>query len=81
MPSQRAGEVRVRYGSVDDTTWPVNVGDLGWKLRYAPDTLTREDQLVLASVVASYCYLIDPTLTHGDATTSLRRARKAAGRE
>ena len=70
-----------RYVTVADTTWPVDVGDLEWALRYDPDSLTREDQLVIASVVHSYSFLTSPHRTHGDAVASLRRARKAAGRE
>jgi hypothetical protein len=70
-----------RYGTADDTTWPVDVGDLEWALRNNPDSLTREDQQVLASVVHAYLTLINPRTTHGDAVASLRRARKAAGRE
>lgn len=79
--SERAVSSTSRWGRADDTTWPINVGELEWKLRYAPDSLTREDQLMLASVVGSYSFLIDPTRTHGDAAASLRRARKAAGRD
>lgn len=72
-----------RHHSYEDTTWPVNlVGDddtygLEHRLRYTPDLLTREDQLVLASVVAAYVYLTSGHLTHEEAFVSLRRAREA----
>lgn len=33
-------------------------GGVEWKLRYAPTTLTREDELYLASIVSAYSYLI-----------------------
>jgi hypothetical protein len=36
---------------------PDEVG-VGWKLRYAPDALTREDHLYLASIVSAYGYLV-----------------------
>jgi hypothetical protein len=29
-----------------------------WKLRYAPQSLTREDQMYLASIVSAYGYLV-----------------------
>lgn len=76
----------VRYGHVGSTSWPVNLtGDedaygLENKLRYTPGTLTREDQLVLASVVAAYVHLTSGHLTQGEAFRSLRRAREAARR-
>ena len=31
---------------------------MGWRLRYAPDGLTRRDQLVLASIVEAYSLLV-----------------------
>lgn len=76
-----------RFVTVDDTTWPIEVGDLAWVLRYGmpveqrPEVLTRQDRLILASVVESYLFLIDPTRPHKEAVASLRRARKAAGRD
>ena len=79
--AQSAGsdvEQSCRYGVVDGTTWPVHVGGIEWKLRYAPSTLTREDELVAASVLHSYAFLTDPSRTQGEAIESLKRARKAA---
>lgn len=29
-----------------------------WKLRYAPESLTREDHMYLASIVSAYAYLV-----------------------
>ena len=42
-----------------ETVWPTAeaAGELEWKLRYAPDEMTREDQLVTASCLAAYRYL------------------------
>lgn len=31
---------------------------VGWKLRYAPASLTREDQMYAASILDAYAYLI-----------------------
>lgn len=29
-----------------------------WKLRYAPEAITREDRMYLASIVSAYAYLV-----------------------
>lgn len=76
--------VRGRYGHIDGTAWPVNLTStddedgLEWKLRYAPQRLTREDQLILASVVAAYVHLTDPNVGPTAARESLLRARLCA---
>lgn len=31
---------------------------VGWKLRYAPLSMTREDQMYAASVIDAYAYLV-----------------------
>jgi len=31
---------------------------LGWKLRYAPDSISRADQITLAQIVDAYGYLL-----------------------
>lgn len=73
-----------RFGTVNETTWPVNLTStedrdgVEWLLRYAPERLTREDQLVLAAVVAAYVYLTNPDLSQKDAREALTRARLAA---
>lgn len=38
-------------------TFPNPSTELGWKLRYSPESITREDQMVLASMVSAYSYL------------------------
>lgn len=35
--------------------------DLDWKLRYAPDSITRGDILAAASIIESYVYMIAET--------------------
>jgi hypothetical protein len=55
-----------RYRQVGESVWPTpgdtayedDTPGLEWKLRYAPESLTREDQLVLASIVAAYRELL-----------------------
>ena len=34
------------------------INDVEWSLRYAPDTLTREDHLLAASIIAAYKELV-----------------------
>jgi hypothetical protein len=69
-----------RYEQVDDTTWPVIVpGDdedgPEWILRHgSPD---RDDRLFLASIVAAYTALTDPSRPQYEAVHVLRRARQA----
>lgn len=41
----------------DKTTWPRPGGELEWRLRYAPDSITREDILHAASVCHAYEHL------------------------
>lgn len=53
----------VRYRKLaDGTIWPTPGDDpdggLEWRLRYAPNSLTRPDQLVLASIVSAYRQLL-----------------------
>lgn len=55
---------------IQDMTWPDprDPRELEWRLRYAPDTITRRDQLTVASIVHAYNYLI-----HLDARTRQKR--------
>lgn len=48
-------------GVCGEMTWPAatwEVGDLSWKLRHAPETLSESDHLLLASVVDGYLQLV-----------------------
>jgi hypothetical protein len=70
-----------RYRKVGDSVWPTP-GDtayedatpgLEWKLRYAPESITREDQLVLASIVAAYRELLScPARRRAEVVRALR---------
>lgn len=47
----------------DGSVWPTiehdpDLDGIEWKLRYASDSLTREDALYAASIVAAYGHLI-----------------------
>lgn len=47
-----------QYTKVDDMVFPnphsEKMSDLEWRLRYAPDSIGRGDQLYLASIVEAY---------------------------
>lgn len=62
-----------QYVTVDGTVWPVNVGEIEWQLRYGHVS----QPLVAASVVNSYAYLTDPSISQATAIAALKRARKA----
>lgn len=63
-----------------EMTWPApgeRLSDLEWRLRYAPNSLAREDQLVLASVVAAYAQMIgDPARKRNAVVAEIRGALK-----
>lgn len=63
------------YGTIEGTTWPVDTDDVQWKLRYAPNALTKEDRLFAASVMAAYAHLTDPMVDEESAIAALKRAR------
>lgn len=56
----------------DDSLWPLpdmedDDSPVSWKLRYAPDSMTRAEQLFAASVIQAYGYLVvDATKTKRD---------------
>jgi len=62
------------YERVDDTTWPVNVGQTEWQLRYGDVDRVR---FHAASVAAAYGHLTNPAITQAHAIEALKRARKA----
>lgn len=64
----------IHYARIDGTTWPRNVRDIEWSLRYGDLASIR---LLAASVVSAYAHLTDPGITEAMAVASLRRARKA----
>jgi hypothetical protein len=63
------------YVQVDGTSWPVNLEDVAWALRYAnPDVA---EQRVAASAVDAYRHLTNPGISQADAVEALKRARRA----
>ena len=67
-----------RYGTSDGTVWPVpwsddpDVNGPEWLMRYGPNK-----DVFVASIVAAYKHLVDPSLSQAEAVQSLRRARRA----
>ena len=72
----------LRLPPADGTTWPLPESEDGdahtveWKLRYAPNQLTREDQLYLASICSAYGALVDASLSR---SRDVLRALRSAG--
>ena len=72
-----------RLKLADGSSWPApDIGrddhdSLGWRLTYAPDSLTRSDHLQIASYLSTYNYLFEPSMTvkaMGNKVAMLRRA-------
>lgn len=61
-----------------EMTWPSYneaVSEVEWKLRHAPESMTRSDQLTAASVIAAYMQMIGDTQKKRNAVCkSLREA-------
>lgn len=62
------------YGRVEGTVWPVDVGEVGWQLRYDPANVNH---LFAASVVSAYAHLTDPGISQASAFAALKHARAA----
>ncbi|HVV70197.1 MAG TPA: hypothetical protein VHI52_01655 [Verrucomicrobiae bacterium] len=56
----RNGYLRVQGEDGSTMCWPdpTDPRELSWRLTYHPDSITRADQLALASVVRAYGHLI-----------------------
>lgn len=55
-----------RLKLADGSSWAApDFGDdsVEWKLRYAPNSLTRAEQLRAAAIISSYDYLFEPSMT------------------
>lgn len=67
----------------NETTWPdpTALGELAWKLCWAPHTITKEEALLAASVVNAYNSLMTHPSRDLRARTHvrMRRALKNAG--
>jgi hypothetical protein len=53
-------EYPISYLLFDGMCWPdpTDPRESEWRLRYRPDSITRKDQMALASVMHAYRYLI-----------------------
>lgn len=68
----------MKWQNVEDTTWPCDEdGELQWALRYGNEESVMLRRMSAASIVHSYAYLTDPTLTQTSAIAALKRARTA----
>ena len=56
--SLNTSEPKTRFKMFDGMTWPLPDNDLEWRLRYAPDSMTRQDEMHLASMNSAYRELI-----------------------
>ena len=64
-----------RLNISDGTQWPDPEGSgIEWKLRYAPEKLTRGEQLGAAEVLAAYCFLLRGTINPYDKIKRIRMA-------
>lgn len=75
-------ELNGRYvtGVLGEMTWPAvgpGVAELEWRLRYAPASVSREDQLFLASLVAAYVQMAGDPQAKRNAVC--REVREASG--
>ena len=53
-----------QYTIFDEMSWPFpqcEQDGLQWRLRYAPETITRSDKLTIASIMCAYSALIFKT--------------------
>jgi hypothetical protein len=66
------------YASFDDMCWPVpgeRAGEVEWRLRYAPEALSRSDHLLAASIINAYRQMVgDPETKRRAVIRQLRLA-------
>lgn len=65
-----------------EMTWPAPttaMADLGWRLRYNPDSITESDRLTIASVISAYMQIVsDPTRKRNRVVAEIKAALKSA---
>jgi hypothetical protein len=65
-----------------EMTWPAvtaEIAELGWKLRYARNLISREDEFVLASIVDAYLTMVqDPIRKRNAVCREIVQASRAA---
>jgi hypothetical protein len=66
------------YASFDEMCWPVpgeRAGEVEWRLRYAPEALSRSDHLLAASIINAYRQMVgDPKTKRQSVVRQLRLA-------
>jgi hypothetical protein len=69
----------------DESSWPSpdeGGESVEWKLRFAPQSLTRADHMCAATIISAYGYLFEPSMTTkamSQKVAMLRRAYREAG--
>jgi hypothetical protein len=66
----------VAYVAVEGCACPVPDG-AEWTLRYGTTDAREAQRYGVASIVAAYSHLLDPSVTQGDALGALKRLRRA----
>lgn len=69
------------YLTFEDMCWPDprDPRELGWRVRYAPESLTRRDQMVLSSIISAYAHLISlDSRTRQKRVMQIRTAQEGA---
>lgn len=69
------------FRSFGGMCWPVpgeDMSQLAWRLSWAPDSITKEEKLVLAALIAAYRELILlPAMTRNERVRELRKGPNA----
>jgi hypothetical protein len=67
------------YSSFDEMCWPVPgeaAGNVEWRLRYAPEALSRSDHMLAASIINAYRQMVgDPETKRRAVIRQLRLAQ------
>ena len=66
-----------KYVAFEGMTWPTAEEETEWRLRHAPESVTREDQLYAASIISAYRQMIwDPQTKRTRVIRELRAASR-----
>lgn len=73
-------ERRQCVGVCGEMTWPAatqEMADLGYRLRYCPESITVEDRMVLAELVSAYIQMVnDPQKKRNAVCREIREASR-----
>lgn len=60
------------------TYWRTDDRNIEWKLRFAPGSISRADQLVAASILSTWAHVLDPDVPFAQIEPRLRELRRRA---